>query len=100
MERRATVRVYADSRGSQLPAASRTLPCRARRLTPPIRGWRRWPALSKSFLSVAVGRHGHAQQRQPVAPARDLGLAVGARPVPHRQLDDAQVLLGGPEDEI
>src|ERR1700686_1302276 len=51
-------------------------------------------------LELAVGERRHAQQRRAVAEARDLGLPIGAGPVADRQLDDAQVLLGGAEDQV
>src|SRR5262249_42744168 len=43
---------------------------------------------------------GHGRQLRAVLETADLGLAVGARAVAHRQLHDFQILLGGPEDQI
>src|SRR6185295_20079494 len=40
------------------------------------------------------------QQQPAVPPALDVGLAVGARLIPNRQINDAEVEFGGAEQQV
>src|SRR4029077_12612947 len=45
-------------------------------------------------------QRGHAQQEPPVGEAADVRRAVGTFAVAHRNLEDAEVELRGPEDQV
>src|ERR1044071_4871355 len=57
-------------------------------------------ALSRDELEPGGGEGGHAKQQPAVAPALDVGFAVGAGLVADGQVDDPQVELGRAEEEV
>src|SRR5688572_14859571 len=72
---------------------------------------RRWASASRAVATKSAASSicapkfaervpGHRRQLRPVLEAADLGLAVGARAVAHRQLDDLQVLFGRAENQV
>src|SRR3954469_24109656 len=57
-------------------------------------------ALGLDELDPPGGEGAHLEQEPAVAPALDVGLAVGALAVADRHLDELQVELGRPEQEV
>ncbi len=51
-------------------------------------------------FEFARGEDHHAQQQPAVAPALDIGFAVGAFPIPDGNVGDFEVLLGGAEEQV
>src|SRR4051794_9829112 len=51
-------------------------------------------------LDPPRGEHAHLQQEPAMAPALDVGLAVGPFPIADRQFDDLETELGRPEQQV
>src|SRR5262249_22832424 len=57
-------------------------------------------AASCAELELAEAEHRHAQKQPAVLEPADLGVAVRARAIAHRHLDDFQARPGGAEEQI
>lgn len=58
------------------------------------------PVRDLDELTLAAGEQAHSQEDDAMLEPGDIGRAVSAFPVPYRHLDDLQVQLVGPEEQV